>query len=93
MKWILVGIIAVCNTLGDVLNTAGMKRQGEIEDLRPGSMLRMVGPTHLQTPQMSGAPGEIKDRRTSAGPQVRSSPLYPPQGKSGMGGPPATSLL
>lgn len=45
MKWILVGIIAFCNTLGDVLNTAGMKRQGEIEDLRPGSMLRMV--THI----------------------------------------------
>ena len=33
MKWLLVGIIALCTTLGDVLNTAGMKRQGEIEDL------------------------------------------------------------
>ena|SRR5205085_6818054 len=42
MKWILVGIIAICNTLGDVLNTAGMKRQGEVEDLRPISLLRMV---------------------------------------------------
>jgi drug/metabolite transporter (DMT)-like permease len=42
MKWILVGIIAICNTLGDVLNTAGMKRQGEVEDLRPQSLLRMV---------------------------------------------------
>ena len=42
MKWILVGIIAVCNTLGDVLNTAGMKRQGEVEDLRPQSLLRMA---------------------------------------------------
>src|SRR5438128_12168694 len=42
MKWLLVGIIAVCNTLGDVLNTAGMKRQGEVEDLGPGSFAVMV---------------------------------------------------
>ncbi len=42
MKWILVGIIAICNTLGDVLNTAGMKRQGEVEDLRPETLARMV---------------------------------------------------
>ncbi|HJT53977.1 MAG TPA: hypothetical protein VJ848_09020 [Candidatus Angelobacter sp.] len=42
MKWILVGIIAVCNTAGDVLNTAGMKRQGELEDFRPRSIARMV---------------------------------------------------
>jgi drug/metabolite transporter (DMT)-like permease len=42
MKWVLVAIIAVCNTLGDVLNTAGMKRQGEIEDLRPQSLFRMA---------------------------------------------------
>jgi drug/metabolite transporter (DMT)-like permease len=43
MKWILVGIIAICNTLGDVLNTAGMKRQGEVEELGPRSMAHMVG--------------------------------------------------
>ena len=42
MKWLLVGIVALCNTLGDVLNTAGMKRQGEIEDLRPRSVAAMV---------------------------------------------------
>lgn len=42
MRWILVGIIAICNTLGDVLNTAGMKRQGEVEDLRPGTFGRMI---------------------------------------------------
>jgi drug/metabolite transporter (DMT)-like permease len=42
MKWLLVAIIAVCNTLGDVLNTAGMKRQGEVEDLRLSSFARMV---------------------------------------------------
>jgi drug/metabolite transporter (DMT)-like permease len=42
MRWALVGVIAICNTLGDVLNTAGMKRQGEVEDLSPWTMLRMV---------------------------------------------------
>jgi drug/metabolite transporter (DMT)-like permease len=42
MKWILVAIIAVCNTLGDVLNTAGMKRQGEVEELGPASIAHMV---------------------------------------------------
>ena len=42
MKWVLVAIIAMCNTLGDVLNTAGMKRQGEVPDLRPQSLLWMV---------------------------------------------------
>jgi drug/metabolite transporter (DMT)-like permease len=42
MKWILVAIIAVCNTLGDVLNTAGMKRQGEVEELGPRSLAHMV---------------------------------------------------
>src|SRR5690348_17685437 len=42
MRWLLVGIIAICNTLGDVLNTAGMKRQGEVEDLRPRSLFWMV---------------------------------------------------
>ena len=42
MKWILVGIIAMCNTCADVLNTAGMKRQGAIEDLRPRTLIHMV---------------------------------------------------
>ena len=42
MKWILVGIIAMSNTCADVLNTAGMKRQGEIEDLSPRTLIRMV---------------------------------------------------
>ena len=42
MRWILVGIIALCNTIGDVLNTAGMKHQGEMKDLRPQSWVSMV---------------------------------------------------
>jgi len=42
MKWILVGIIAACNTAGDVLNTAGMKRQGEVEEFNPRSLGQMI---------------------------------------------------
>lgn len=42
MKWVLVGIIALCNTIGDVLNTAGMKHQGEVEDFRPHNVLGMI---------------------------------------------------
>lgn len=42
MRWILVGIIACCNTAGDVLNTAGMKRQGELEEFTPHSIARML---------------------------------------------------
>jgi drug/metabolite transporter (DMT)-like permease len=42
MKWVLVAIIAICNTIGDVLNTAGMKRQGEIEELTPRGFAIMV---------------------------------------------------
>jgi drug/metabolite transporter (DMT)-like permease len=42
MKWVLVTIIAICNTLGDVLNAAGMKRQGEVEELSPRSLGYMV---------------------------------------------------
>lgn len=42
MRWILVAIIAACNTAGDVLNTAGMKRMGAVEDLRPRSFVRVV---------------------------------------------------
>ena len=42
MRWLLVAIIAICNTLGDVLNTAGMKRQGEVEELGPENFVLMV---------------------------------------------------
>ncbi len=39
MSWLLVGVIVLCNTAGDVLMTAGMKRIGELEHFR----LRPVG--------------------------------------------------
>jgi drug/metabolite transporter (DMT)-like permease len=41
MKWILVAIVAACNTAGDVLNTAGMKRMGAVEDFGLRSFLRV----------------------------------------------------
>jgi drug/metabolite transporter (DMT)-like permease len=41
MRWILVAIIAACNTAGDLLNTAGMKRIGAVEELTPRSFAGM----------------------------------------------------
>jgi drug/metabolite transporter (DMT)-like permease len=42
MKWILVAIIVLCNTAGDVLNTAGMKRHGEVEYFTPHAITRLL---------------------------------------------------
>ncbi len=42
MKWLLVGVIVICNTLGDVLTTAGMKRIGELEHFRLRAVARML---------------------------------------------------
>jgi drug/metabolite transporter (DMT)-like permease len=42
MKWLLVGIIVACNACGDLLNTTGMRRHGEVRDFRPGAMLRLL---------------------------------------------------
>ncbi|MGI9101222.1 MAG: EamA family transporter [Terriglobales bacterium] len=42
MKWLLVGVIIICNTLGDVLNTAGMKRHGEVEHFNARAIGRLV---------------------------------------------------
>ncbi len=41
MKWVLVAIIAGANTVGDLLNTAGMKRIGAVQDLGARSFLRV----------------------------------------------------
>lgn len=56
MRWALVGLIVLCNTLGDVLNTAGMKRYGELDDLRPRTMLRMAAGV-LRNPFVLGGLG------------------------------------
>ncbi len=42
MRWVLIGIIVVCNTAGDVLNTAGMKRHGEVEHFRPRAIAHLL---------------------------------------------------
>jgi drug/metabolite transporter (DMT)-like permease len=42
MKWVLVLVIVCANTCGDVLNTAGMKRHGEVEHFNPRAIGRMV---------------------------------------------------
>ncbi len=53
MRWLLVGIIVVCNTAGDVLNTAGMKRHGEVEHFHARAIVRLI--VHLfQNPLVLG---------------------------------------
>lgn len=42
MKWLLVAIIVVCTTVGEVLQAKGMRAHGEIDDFRPGSLGRVV---------------------------------------------------
>ena len=42
VQWRLVVLISVCNTLGDVLNTAGMKREPEVEKLDSSSLFHML---------------------------------------------------
>lgn len=40
MSWLLVALIVTATTLGDYLQTVGMKRHGEIHDFRPGALGR-----------------------------------------------------
>lgn len=42
MKWLLVIVIAICNTLGDLLNTTGMKRHGEVHHFHPTAIGRLM---------------------------------------------------
>jgi len=42
MKWLLVALIVVCNTAGDVLNTHGMKQHGEVRDFGPRGIRRLI---------------------------------------------------
>ncbi len=41
MKWLLVAIIVGANACGDLLNTAGMRRHGEVHHLHPRAVLRL----------------------------------------------------
>jgi len=43
MRWILVALVVVPGTIGDVLNSAGMKRQGELTDWSLHGLLRYAG--------------------------------------------------
>ena len=42
MKWILVGVIIGCNCCADLMNTAGMRRTGKVEDLGPAGIARLL---------------------------------------------------
>lgn len=42
MRWILVALIVLCNAAGDLLNTAGMKRHGEVHRMHPRALPRFL---------------------------------------------------
>ncbi len=42
MKWVLVAVIVVATTAAELLQTAGMKRHGEIHDFRPAALGRVA---------------------------------------------------
>ncbi len=42
MRWVLIGIIVVCNAAGDLLDAAGMKRQGEVQHFDPRSLAHLI---------------------------------------------------
>lgn len=42
MRWLLLGVIIACSTMGDVLNTAGMKRWGELDEISPVALGHML---------------------------------------------------
>jgi transporter family protein len=42
MQWRLAALTSVCNTIGDVLNTAGMKREPEVEKLNLRALAVML---------------------------------------------------
>jgi len=43
IKWFLIAAVVFCNALGDVFNSMGMKRHGEVEQVAPRQVLRLVG--------------------------------------------------
>jgi drug/metabolite transporter (DMT)-like permease len=42
IQWRLAALTSLCNTVGDVLNTAGMKREPEVEKLDLRSLVDML---------------------------------------------------
>jgi drug/metabolite transporter (DMT)-like permease len=53
LQWRLAALTSICNTVGDVLNTAGMKREPEVERLGPRSLLTMLALT-MRNPLVIG---------------------------------------
>jgi drug/metabolite transporter (DMT)-like permease len=43
VKWIFIGIVVAATTVGEVLQSMGMRHHGEIHDFRPGALGRVVG--------------------------------------------------
>ncbi len=54
MKWLLLAVIVVSTTLGDVLQAFGMRRHGEIDDFRPRSLARQALRA-IRRPSIGGA--------------------------------------
>ena len=42
MKWLLIALIVIPGTVADLLNTMGMKRNGEVCDFRPSSIFPLI---------------------------------------------------
>ena len=42
MKWILLAVMVASTVWGDVLQSIGMKKHGEIHDFRPGALRRVA---------------------------------------------------
>jgi len=42
MKWLLISVIVMATTAGEVLQAMGMRRHGEIFDFRPGALGRVA---------------------------------------------------
>jgi len=42
MKWLLIALIVIPGTIADLLNTMGMKRNGEVYDFRPFAIIRLI---------------------------------------------------
>jgi drug/metabolite transporter (DMT)-like permease len=42
MQWFLVAVIVACNAVGDLLNTTGMRRHGEVHHFTPRALGRLA---------------------------------------------------
>ncbi len=54
MKWLILAIVILSTTFGDVLQALGMRRHGEIDDFRPDSLGRQALQA-IRNPAIGGA--------------------------------------